>query len=171
MAPSRSGRRRRRRRAVRTDRTGAGCSGSHAARRLRAPPAGSARLRGSPIPRRRRRPGARLGSAQAGPEARLRAAAAWSRPRGSCGTRRGAGHGVGRRGSRRRGASGGRGGSAQPPRSEGRGPEQRGTRSKDGARRPCPPATEGAPAARPRRALPPQAGSLGRSRQRQGSAG
>lgn len=42
---------------------GRGLLCSHAARRLRAPPAGSARLQGSPIPRRQReRPRARIGS-------------------------------------------------------------------------------------------------------------
>ncbi|XP_048965679.1 uncharacterized protein DOCK8-AS1-like [Canis lupus dingo] len=85
---------------------GAGCSGgwgAHAARRLRAPPAGSARLPGSPIPRGRRR--------------------------GSGGTRSaapggGGGGGVvpsgralrGETGSRSRGGAG-RGGGAQPSRS------------------------------------------------------
>lgn len=146
MAPSRRGwQQRRRRRAVRTDRPGAGCS----AFTLRA---------GSALPLRARRAsraapspagggsGPAHGSAQAGPEARLRAAA-WSRPGWSCGTRRGAGHGVGRPALPK--AGGGRRAGRERAALEERdsGQEGRGARPRDGAPRPCAPATESARAA------------------------
>lgn len=184
MAPSRRERRQRRqRRAVRTERTGpARAAGTHAARRLRAPPAGSARLRGSPIPRRRWQPRARLGSAQAGPEAQLReAVAAWSRPGGSCGTREGAGQGVERPVLREAGGER-RARAALEERGSGPGGAQsplprRARCAGHGGRTSRPSRPSGRHAAaraldrRPRSAFSPQAGSLGRNRLPLGSGG
>lgn len=98
MAPSRRGRRR-----ERTERRGAGCAGLSGCAPAPRSPCGLRAPSGQPHPP----PAAAAAprdSAQAGPEARLpeaAAAAAWSRPGRSCGTRRGSGHGVRRAASSR----------------------------------------------------------------------
>lgn len=131
---------------MRTERTGpARAAGTHAARRLRAPPAGSARLRSSPIPRRRRQPRAQLGSARLRQNSKRSSGRWWQRGpvrAGPAGQEREPVKGWSGRGSGRRVESGGR---AQPSRSEA--PGQEGLRAhfryEPGAR-----ATEGARAAR-----------------------
>ncbi|XP_073877243.1 uncharacterized protein [Macaca fascicularis] len=145
MAPSRRGQQWRRRRAVRTDRTGAGCSGSQAARRLRAPPAGSARLPGRT---RSAAPGGGGGGSGGGvvPSGRVLRDKTGSRSRGGATGAPGAG------GEPR---VGGQGGCAQPSRREAWGREGLRARSQDGVPRPCAPGTEGARAAPPGSARPP----------------